>query len=57
MPVSDIINTWFTEKCACGALARDTEAYNQVVTALPDLIARLSPSESPDAPAAGKSKT
>lgn len=56
MSVADIVNTWFTENCAGGPLARDTEAYNQVVGALPDLIARLSPS-APDAPADTKSKT
>lgn len=55
MSVADIVNTWFAEKCACGALARDTEAYNQVAAALPDLIARLSPA-APEAPADTKSK-
>lgn len=41
MSISDTVNTWFRERLACGALARDTEAYNQVSAALPDLIARL----------------
>lgn len=53
MSVADIVNTWFIENCAGGPLARNTEAYNQVVTALPDLIARLTP----PAPADTKPKT
>lgn len=53
MSVDDIVKTWFTENCAGGPLARDTEAYNQVVGALPDLISRLTP----PAPADTKSKT
>ncbi len=56
MSVADIVNSWFTENCAGGPLARDTEAYNQVVAALPDLIARLTPA-APDAPADTKPKT
>ena len=55
MSIADIVNTWFTENCAGGPLARDTEAYNQVVTALPDLTARLT-AAAPEAPAVGKSK-
>jgi hypothetical protein len=55
MSVTDIVNTWFTENCGGGPLARDTEAYNQVVTALPDLIARLAAASAP-APAE-KTKT
>lgn len=43
MPIADTVNGWFAERLQCGPLARDTEAYNQVVTALPDLIARLTP--------------
>ena len=43
MSTADTVNDWFRERCANGALGRDTEAYNQVVTALPDLIARLDP--------------
>ena len=62
MPVTDIVNAWFRDTCAGGPLARDTEAYNQVITALPDLIARLSPPTTEPAPLAdpapgGKSKT
>lgn len=53
MPVADIVKSWFTENCAGGPLARDTEAYNQVVGALPDLIARLTDA----APADPKPKT
>ena len=56
MPITDIVNTWFAENCAGGPLARDTEAYNQVVGALPDLIARLT-AAAPAAPAGDKSKT
>lgn len=61
MSVADTVNTWFTESCGGGPLARDTEAYNQVVKALPDLIARLdaqipAPTPAPAAPA-DKSKT
>lgn len=47
MPIADIVNTWFRDTCTNGPLARDTEAYNQVVTALPDLIARLGDQPSP----------
>jgi hypothetical protein len=57
MPFTDIVNTWFTESCGGGPLARDTEAYNQVVAALPDLVARLA-AAAPASPAAGdKPKT
>jgi hypothetical protein len=40
---ANVVNTWFSERLASGALARDTPAYNQVVSALPDLISRLAP--------------
>ncbi len=38
MSVRDTINTWARERLSGGALARDTEAYNQVHGALPELI-------------------
>jgi hypothetical protein len=41
MSRADTVNTWFRERLATGALARDTPAYNQVAAALPDLIGRL----------------
>jgi hypothetical protein len=41
--VANVVNTWFSERLASGPLARDTPAYNQVVSALPDLISRLAP--------------
>ena len=53
MTPSDIVNDWFRERLACGALARDTEAYNQVAAALPDLIGRLAPPAPQPAPAKG----
>lgn len=58
MPVTDIVNTWFRDTCAGGPLARNTEAYNQVIQALPELIARLSspPAETVATTPAGKSK-
>ncbi len=56
MSITDTVNTWFTESCGGGPLARDTEAYNQVVHALPDLIARLTPA-APEAAANSKPKT
>jgi len=43
MSTTDTINDWFRERIACGAVARDTEAYAQVLGALPDLVARLDP--------------
>lgn len=43
MTTADIVNTWFRERIACAAIARDTPAYNQAFGALPDLIARLDP--------------
>ena len=48
MTTADIVNSWFSDRLANGALARNTEAYNQAHAALPDLIARLTG----DAPAA-----
>jgi hypothetical protein len=44
MSIADIVNTWHRERLAGGPLARATEAYNQVIAALPELIARLDPS-------------
>ncbi len=55
MSNADIVNEWFRERLACGALGRDTDAYNQVRTALPELIQRLDATvvaESPPAPQA-----
>lgn len=50
MSVRDTINDWFRTRLASGPLARDTEAYNQVMGALPDLIARLDPADAPAEP-------
>lgn len=47
----DIVNTWFAESIATGAIARNTEAYNQVLAAKDDLIARLGAATSEAAPA------
>lgn len=47
--IADTVNSWFAQRLACGALARDTEAYNQAHAALPDLIARLDPEYEPAA--------
>ncbi|MDE1914741.1 MAG: hypothetical protein KGJ57_17420 [Sphingomonadales bacterium] len=52
---ADTVNSWFRERLATGAIARSTEAYNQAVAALPDLIARLTPADPAPAPA-GKAK-
>lgn len=41
MSKAPIVKAWFSERLASGALARDTEAYNQVVAAMPDLISRI----------------
>ena len=49
--IADIVDTWFAQRLACGPVAHNTEAYNQVTAALPDLIAALSPAAAP-APAA-----
>jgi len=38
---ADTVNEWVRTKLAGGALARNTEAYNQVMGALPALIASL----------------
>ena len=43
MSLADTINTWFAERIACGAIARDTDAYNQARVAKNDLIALLDP--------------
>ena len=53
MSIADIVNTWARERLATGAIARDTDAYNQVFSAVPDLITMLeSASETPaEAPA------
>lgn len=41
MAHADIVNLWFREHLAGGALGQATEAYNQVHGALPALIAAL----------------
>lgn len=41
--IPETVHAWFGERLANGAIARNTEAYNQAVAALPDLIARLDP--------------
>lgn len=51
MSAREIVHAWFQERLASGRIARDTDSYNQVFGALPDLIARLDPSEAPAAPA------
>ena len=43
MTTAEIVRAWFAERLASGPLARDTDAYNQVFNALPDLIAALDP--------------
>jgi len=48
MSKADLVNEWFRQSLSGGPLARDTEAYNQVVGALPGLIAKLD--ASPPAP-------
>ena len=47
MAHSDTVKAWFNERLSGGALARDTEAYNQVFAELPNLIARLDPEAVP----------
>jgi hypothetical protein len=51
MTLADTVNTWFRERLATGAIARNTEAYNQAHDAIPDLIARLDPPSSAEASA------
>ena len=51
MSVRETVNAWFGERIATGAIARDTDAYNQAFAALDDLITRLDPSDVPSAPA------
>jgi len=43
MSTKDTVYAWFNERLAGGAIARDTDAYNQAFTSLPDLIDRLDP--------------
>ena len=43
MSIKDTVFAWFNDRLANGAIARDTEAYNQAFTALNDLVARLDP--------------
>jgi hypothetical protein len=62
MSVRDTVNEWFRTRLASGPVARDTEAYNQVVGALPALIAQLDPAEvpvevEPDKPTKGAKPT
>jgi hypothetical protein len=51
MTPQEIVNAWFGERLANGPLARDTEAYNQVYAALPDLVSRLTPAAPAPIPA------
>ena len=44
---ADIVNEWFRERIAAGAIARNTEAYNQASQALPVLIKRLDDAAAP----------
>lgn len=41
MSKADIVNDWFRQSLAGGPLAQHTPGYNQVIAALPALIARL----------------
>jgi hypothetical protein len=41
MSHANIVHTWFRENLAGGALAQNTEAYNQVHNALPKLTEAL----------------
>lgn len=46
--VTEAVNAWFRLKFRGGPLARDTDAYNAVFSALPDLVSdicALSPTE------------
>lgn len=43
MQTADTVNSWFRDRLSSGPIARDTEAYNQLVEALPDLVTRLTP--------------
>lgn len=54
---AEIVNEWFQEKCRGGALARDTEAYNQVFSAKADLISRLDQNAAPPASTKAKAPT
>lgn len=40
--ITDTVNAWFSDRIAIGAVARNTEAYNQAYAARADLIGRLS---------------
>jgi hypothetical protein len=51
MSNADIVNSWFAARISSGAVGRNTEAYNQVVEALPDLIASLDGAAAPVTPA------
>lgn len=58
MSKADIVNGWYRERLSSGPIAQHTPAYNQLVDALSDLIARLDAAEDPaasePAPAAAK---
>ena len=44
---ADIVNEWFRERLSSGPLARSTEGHNQLVAALPALIATLDAAAKP----------
>jgi hypothetical protein len=37
----ELASAWFEANCRHGAVARDTDAYNQMTDALPDLVKRI----------------
>lgn len=37
----DLVNAWFEAHCRHGAVARVTDAYNQMFDAMPDLVKRI----------------
>ena len=45
--INAAVDTWFNTYLRNGAIARDTEAYNQVFAALPALKSALTPPSEP----------
>ena len=39
--IHGVVDQWFSTKVKCGAIARNTPAFNQAFEAIPDLVARL----------------
>jgi hypothetical protein len=39
--IADMIDAWFNQNFACGAIARDTNAFNQAFAAKDDLKKRF----------------